>query len=319
MFASPGPPAAGPAPRGRHGRGAIRPRRFVEGDGARHGTACRGSGPRARARPTDRGTPAAAARRPATARLARPSAGAAVTRTRSTSPCQPAISSREARGWTRTGSSAPATRPALRLTPPVQLPPGTRASPGRGKRLVGAGGQVLLEETLIDLDGGPEGLGQPPPVALEGPTSPRASAARTRLPPTASASRTSTEDALVALAEAKLDAGDVAAARAAATQVLARDPLREEAHSVLIAAYGRRAARALRSFASTAVSACSLDGVRRSAPLPETDATYRTALASTIRRSKDRAAAMAADPTARGPTARVRSLDAGPGSCRQAP
>ena len=46
------------------------------------------------------------------------------------------------------------------------------------------------------------------------------------------------EDALAAVAEARLAADDVKGARQAATLLLARDPLREEAHSVLIAAYG---------------------------------------------------------------------------------
>ena len=51
------------------------------------------------------------------------------------------------------------------------------------------------------------------------------------------------EDALVAVAEERLEAGDMAGARSAATQVLARDPLREEAHAVLIAAYGQGGSR----------------------------------------------------------------------------
>jgi DNA-binding SARP family transcriptional activator len=107
------------------------------------------------------------------------------------------------------------------------------------------------------------------------------------------------EDALVAVAEARLQAGDVAGARTAATQVLARDPLREEAHCVLIAAYGRAGTRSqvVRQYRR-------LSEVLRTelavAPLPETEATYRAALADTIRRSKDRAAAMAPGPAARG-------------------
>jgi DNA-binding SARP family transcriptional activator len=112
------------------------------------------------------------------------------------------------------------------------------------------------------------------------------------------------EDALVALAEARLEAGDITAARTAATQVLARDPLREEAHSVLIAVYGRSGTRSqvVRQYRRV----CEVLRTELAvAPLPETDATYRTALANTIRRSKDRAAAMAADPTARGGARRV--------------
>ena len=81
--------------------------------------------------------------------------------------------------------------------------------------------------------------------------------------------------------------------------MLARDPLREEAHSVLIAAYGRSGTRSqvVRQYRRL----CEVLRTELAvAPLPETDATYRTALANTIRRSQDRAAAMAADPAARG-------------------
>ena len=107
------------------------------------------------------------------------------------------------------------------------------------------------------------------------------------------------EDALVEVAEAKLAAGDVGGARAAATQVLARDPLREEAHSVLIAAYGQAGTRAqvVRQYRR-------LSEVLRTelavAPLPETDEIYRGAMAATMRRSRDRAAAMTAQRSDRG-------------------
>ena len=88
-------------------------------------------------------------------------------------------------------------------------------------------------------------------------------------------------------------------ARSAATQVLARDPLREEAHGVLIAAYGRSGSRSqvVRQYRR-------LSEVLRTelavAPLPETDETYRVALAATIRRSRERAAAVAEDAKGRG-------------------
>lgn len=107
------------------------------------------------------------------------------------------------------------------------------------------------------------------------------------------------EDALVEVAEAKLAAGDVGGARAAASQVLARDPLREEAHSVLIAAYGQAGTRAqvVRQYRR-------LSEVLRTelavAPLPETDEIYRGAMAATMRRSRDRAAAMTAQRSDRG-------------------
>ena len=51
------------------------------------------------------------------------------------------------------------------------------------------------------------------------------------------------EDLLAAVAEQRLDRGDLAGARWAATELLGRDPLREEAHAVLIALYGRTGSR----------------------------------------------------------------------------
>jgi DNA-binding SARP family transcriptional activator len=104
------------------------------------------------------------------------------------------------------------------------------------------------------------------------------------------------EDALASIAEARFAAGDVGGARAAAIQVLARDPLREEAHSVLIAAYGRVGTRSqvVRQYRRL----CEVLRTELAvAPLPETEATYRAALADTVRRSSDRAAAMAPAPS----------------------
>ncbi|HEX5013406.1 MAG TPA: BTAD domain-containing putative transcriptional regulator [Candidatus Limnocylindrales bacterium] len=101
------------------------------------------------------------------------------------------------------------------------------------------------------------------------------------------------EDALVAAAEARLAAGDTDGARAAASQALARDPLREEAHTVLIAAYGQSGTRAqvVRQYRRVCEV---LRAELAVAPLPETDEIYRMALAATMRRSRDRAAALAA-------------------------
>jgi DNA-binding SARP family transcriptional activator len=102
------------------------------------------------------------------------------------------------------------------------------------------------------------------------------------------------EDTLVAAAESRLAAGDAAGARAFATRVLARDPLREEAHVVLIAAYGQSGTRSqvVRQYRR-------LSEVLRAelavAPLPESDEVYRLAMAATMRRSRDRAAALAAE------------------------
>ena len=92
------------------------------------------------------------------------------------------------------------------------------------------------------------------------------------------------EDALTYVADARLAAGDVAGARAAATMVLARDPLREEAHAVLIAAYGlvgsrSQVVRQYRRLCNTLRTELAVP------PLPETDAIYRTAIARTVERS----------------------------------
>jgi DNA-binding SARP family transcriptional activator len=97
------------------------------------------------------------------------------------------------------------------------------------------------------------------------------------------------EDLLVSIARGRLERGDVAGARWAATELLARDPLREEAHATLIAMYGRSGSRSqvVRQYRR-------LCGILRSelsvTPLPETDATYRAALAATAKRSDARVA-----------------------------
>ncbi len=99
------------------------------------------------------------------------------------------------------------------------------------------------------------------------------------------------EDLLADLAQHRLDRDDTTGARRAATELLTRDPLREEAHAVLIATYGRSGSRSqvVRQYRR-------LCGILRSelavAPLPETDAVYRQALAVAARRSSDRAAAI---------------------------
>jgi DNA-binding SARP family transcriptional activator len=104
------------------------------------------------------------------------------------------------------------------------------------------------------------------------------------------------EDALVDVAQGRLASGDVNGARSAASQALARDPLREEAHGVLIAVYGQTGTRSqvVRQYRRL----CEVLRTELAvAPLPETDAMYRTALTATVQRSKDRAAAMAAEQT----------------------
>ena len=97
------------------------------------------------------------------------------------------------------------------------------------------------------------------------------------------------EDALAVLAVQRLSAGDVDAARFAAERLVARDPLREEAHEVLIAVHGLIGSRSqvIRQYRRLCeVLARELE----ESPLPETDATYRVAIARTVARSRERAA-----------------------------
>jgi DNA-binding SARP family transcriptional activator len=92
------------------------------------------------------------------------------------------------------------------------------------------------------------------------------------------------EDALADVADARLAAGDVAGARQAASLVLGRDPLREEAHAVLIASYGMVGSRSqvVRQYRRL----CAILRTELAVPpLPETDATYRVAIARTVERS----------------------------------
>jgi DNA-binding SARP family transcriptional activator len=93
------------------------------------------------------------------------------------------------------------------------------------------------------------------------------------------------EDALAEVARMRLARGDVTGARSAATGLLERDPLREEAHAVLIAAYGLVGSRSqvVRQYRRvTAILRSELSVP----PLPETEATYRAALARTLERSR---------------------------------
>jgi len=97
------------------------------------------------------------------------------------------------------------------------------------------------------------------------------------------------EDALAIVARRRLEARDVDGARFAAERLIARDPLREEAHEVLIAVYGMTGSRSqvVRQYRRLC------DVLVRElgeSPLPETDATYRISLSRTIARSRERAA-----------------------------
>ncbi len=93
------------------------------------------------------------------------------------------------------------------------------------------------------------------------------------------------EDALALAADSRLAGGDLHGARAAAEELVRRDPLREEAHAVLIAVFGRAGTRS-----QVARQYRRLRGVLRRElevdPLPETDVAYRRALAATIERSR---------------------------------
>jgi DNA-binding SARP family transcriptional activator len=97
------------------------------------------------------------------------------------------------------------------------------------------------------------------------------------------------EDALVAVAQHRLRDGDSAGARVAAERVLARDPLREEAHAVLISVLGLIGSRSQVVRQYRRLQAV-LERELGETPLPETDAAYRLAMVQVVRRSLERAA-----------------------------
>ncbi len=97
------------------------------------------------------------------------------------------------------------------------------------------------------------------------------------------------EDALAIVAERRLAARDLVGARAAADRLLERDLLREEAHAVLIAVHGQIGSRSQVVRQHRRLQ----DVLWRElgeAPLPDTEAIYRQALDSTMRRAVERAA-----------------------------
>ena len=98
------------------------------------------------------------------------------------------------------------------------------------------------------------------------------------------------EDALALAAAARLAGGDLDGAREAALELLGRDPLREEAHQILICVYGARGSRSqvLRQYRRLEAL---LAGEIGEPPLPETIETYRTAMATAVVRSRRRVAA----------------------------
>lgn len=113
------------------------------------------------------------------------------------------------------------------------------------------------------------------------------------------------EDALATVGEARLAAGDIAGAVDAATRLLLRDPLREEAHGTLIAVYGLIGSRSqvVRQYRRLCDVLSDELAVK---PLPETEAIYREAISRTVKRSAERAALIGRRrPLGRGVLARV--------------
>ena len=98
------------------------------------------------------------------------------------------------------------------------------------------------------------------------------------------------EDALALAAESRLARGDLDGARGSALELLGRDPLREEAHQILIRVYGASGSRSqvLRQFRRLEAL---LAGEIGEEPLPETIETYRAAMAAAVIRSRRRVAA----------------------------
>jgi DNA-binding SARP family transcriptional activator len=97
------------------------------------------------------------------------------------------------------------------------------------------------------------------------------------------------EDVLALAAEERLARGDLEGAREAAERLLARDPLREEAHAVLIGVFAEcgtrsQVARQYRRLRTV------LNRELEVEPLPETEAAYRQALVASLDRSRQRLA-----------------------------
>jgi DNA-binding SARP family transcriptional activator len=97
------------------------------------------------------------------------------------------------------------------------------------------------------------------------------------------------EDALVVVAQRRLANGDTIGARQAAEQVLARDPLRVEAHAVVIAVHGLTGSRSqvVRQYRRLQSLLARELG---EPPLPETDAAYRLAMRHAVQRSLEQVA-----------------------------
>jgi DNA-binding SARP family transcriptional activator len=110
------------------------------------------------------------------------------------------------------------------------------------------------------------------------------------------------EDALAEAGEQRLRRADLVGARAAAERLLARDPLREEAHALIIEIHGLTGSRSqvVRQYRRLrAILARELDVE----PLPETDVAYRVALGQALERSRLRVAALPHQPARHAPPA----------------
>jgi DNA-binding SARP family transcriptional activator len=114
------------------------------------------------------------------------------------------------------------------------------------------------------------------------------------------------EDALALVAERRLAAGDPIGARDIAERLLARDPLREEAHVTLLRVHGQVGSRAqvVRQYRRLTELLADELGVE---PLPETVAAYQAAMAETVERSQARAASLVFAPGSPGPGRRIRA------------
>ena len=115
-------------------------------------------------------------------------------------------------------------------------------------------------------------------------------------PPNANACRTASRTLWRSSPNVAWSDGDALGARAAADQLLERDPLREEAHAVLIGVHGLIGSRSqvVRQYRRL-VGVLARELAER--PLPDTEAIYRLALDRTMLRSIDRAALLEADRT----------------------
>jgi DNA-binding SARP family transcriptional activator len=99
------------------------------------------------------------------------------------------------------------------------------------------------------------------------------------------------EDALIDVARSRFRTGDLRGARRAAEAALARDPLREEAHAILLSILGMTGSRSQVVRQYRRLQAI-LERELGESPLPETDVAYRQAMTQIVRRSVERASVL---------------------------